>query len=327
MPPITVPLRAPELDGGPWLQGPEISLGFARGGVVLVDFWEATCIHCLRTLPYLERWHRRYRDRGLVVLGVHTPEFEVSAEREVVRAVIEEQGLSYPVLLDPERRTWERFANHYWPAKYLVDHRGYLRYEHFGEGAYGETERWIQRLLQEAGDEGAFPEPLESLRPEDAPGAVCRRPTAEMVLGYHRGRLLSAEGYRPEEEVEHSGEVRGGPLQPGGVALRGCWLHAAEYLEVRKPGAELELVAEAASVNLVVGSSAETGAGELEVFDLDEPGASPRRLAWDHPRLLPLAEGETYRRWHLRLGFPRAGARVYTASFTGCVVHRHGQTV
>ena len=151
MPPITVPLRAPELDGGPWLQGPEISLGFARGGVVLVDFWEATCIHCLRPLPYIERWHRRYRDRGLVVLGVHTPEFEVSAEPEVVQAAIAEHGLTYPLLLDSERRTWERFANHYWPAKYLIDHRGYLRYEHFGEGAYGETERWIQRLLQQAG--------------------------------------------------------------------------------------------------------------------------------------------------------------------------------
>jgi len=316
MPEITVPLRAPELGMGDWLQGPEISIGFAHGSVVLVDFWEATCLHCLRTLPYVERWHRRYKDRGLVVIGVHTPEFEMSADPRVVRAVMEEHELSYAVFLDAERRTWERFANHYWPAKYLVDHRGYLRFEHFGEHAYGETERWIQRLLEEAGDTRPFPEPLEPLRPEDAPGAVCRRPTEEMYLGYHRGKSLAAEGYRPEEEVEHSGEVREAPLRPGGFGLRGRWLHAAEYLEVRQPGAELELMAEAATVNLVVGAAA-PGGGELEVADL-ETDSSPRRLTWDRPRLLPLAEADTFRRWHLRLTFPRAGVRVYTVSFTGC---------
>jgi len=316
MPPITVPLRAPELAEGTWLQGPETTLAFARGGVVLVDFWEATCIHCLRTLAYLERWHRRYRERGLVTIGVHTPEFELSADPAIVRRAIEEHGLSYPVLLDAERATWERFANHYWPAKYLVDHRGYLRYEHFGEGAYGEIERWIQRLLEEAGDDRPFPEPLEPLRPEDAPGAVCRRPTAELYLGYHRGKSLAVEGYHPEQEVEHSGEVRGGPLQPGGFGLKGRWLHAAEYLEARFPDAELELVAEAASVGLVV-SGEGNGGGELTVQDLDERGL--RHLTWDHPRLLTLARSDTFRRWHLRLTFPRPGAHVYTVSFTGCV--------
>lgn len=324
MPEITVPLRTPELGEGTWLQGPKISIGFAHGSVVLVDFWEATCIHCLRTLPYVEQWHRRYRDRGLVVIGVHTPEFEISADPEVVRAVMEEHELSYGVLLDPERQTWERFANHYWPAKYLVDHRGYLRWEHFGEGAYGQTERWIQRLLREAGDERPFPQPLEPLRPEDAPGAVCRRPTGELYLGYHRGKLQAVEGYRPEEEVEHSGEVRDAPLRSGGFGLRGRWYHAAEYLETREPGAELELVAEAASVNVVVGG-ADHGGGELEMEELGEGSeeeAEPgdrERLRWSRPQLLPLIRAETFRRWHLRLRFPRPGARVYTVSFTGCV--------
>lgn len=269
MPPIDGPVRSPDFPGGTWLQGPPVSIhdhtkNAPQGeqGVVLVDFWEATCVHCLRTLPYLEAWHRRYRERGLAVVGVHTPEFALGEDPAVVRSVIEEQGLTYPVLLDPDKAIWRLFANHYWPAKYLVDHRGYLRWEHFGEGAYAATERFVQRLLEEAGRGGGehggpFPEPVPPVRVEDAPGAVCRRPSREMYLGYHhRGKLQSVEGYRPEEEVLHGGEtlepLEEAPSESGGFALEGRFFHAGDYLEVRSPEARLELVAETAGVYLVV---------------------------------------------------------------------------
>ena len=153
-----------------------------------------------------------------------------TADPGVVAAAVRDEGLPYPVLLDQDRGTWLRFANHYWPAKYLVDARGYLRYEHFGEGAYGETEEWIQRLLREAGDTAPMPEPLEPVREEDRPGAVCYPATREIHAGYHRGKLLAPEGYRPGEEVRHR-EREEGPAPPGMFSARGLWLHHAESLE------------------------------------------------------------------------------------------------
>ncbi|HEX5758128.1 MAG TPA: redoxin domain-containing protein [Thermoanaerobaculia bacterium] len=324
MPPITVPLHLPELAPGAWLQGPAVSLGFARGAVVLVDFWEATCVNCLRTLPYVVEWHRRYAARGLVVVGVHTPEFELTRDPEVVAAVVREQGIRYPVLLDVERETWRRFANRAWPAKHLADARGYLRYEHDGEGAYGEIERWIQKLLREAGDQGAYPEPLAPLRPEDAPGAVCRPATRELYLGYHRGRLLAPEGYRPEEEVRHAGRPE--PAPEGMCAARGLWFHAAEYLEAREAGAELELVCEAAGVQAVAAP-----AGELEVemdgapvpaawrgADVVERGG--RTVAvWERPGLVGLLAGAPFARRRLLVRALGPGVRLYTFTFTSCV--------
>lgn len=321
-----MPLRVPELASGTWVQGPEVSIAFARGAVVLVDFWESTCVNCLRTLPYLKAWHERYARRGLVVVGVHTPEFEVTADPAVVRAAVAAEGIPYPVLLDAGKATWERFANKFWPSKYLADARGYLRYEHVGEGAYGETEAWIQRLLREAGEQAPMPEPLAPLRVEDAPGAVCHPATRELQLGWHRGKLLAAEGYRPGEEVRHA--PRESPAPPGMLAARGLWRHEAEYLEAREAGAELELACDAAGVNLVAAGEG----GELEVEVDGAPVAPAERGAdlaehdgrtvarWDRPRLLRLVDSGTFRRRLVTLRFRSPGARAYAVSFGSCVV-------
>lgn len=320
MPEITVPLRLPELksdlETAEWLQGPPVTMEFTRGAVVLVDFWEATCIHCLRTLPYLIEWHRRYEKRGLVVVGVHTPEFEATKGRRAAEGVVEEYGIPYPVLLDDDRETWQQFANHYWPAKYLADARGYLRFEHVGEGAYAETERFLQKLLREAGDTDPMPEPLAStdpVRPEDAPGAVCFRPTAEVYLGHHRGKLLSEEGWRPGEVVEHSGELRE-PLAPGAFAARGRFLHEAESIEAKEPGARIELVCEAAGIYLV--AEAPVGhEGELEVTVGDH---EPERLRFDGVRMLELMAPQGFSWRHVTVRVLGPGVRLFAVSFSGC---------
>lgn len=326
MPPITVPLHAPELAPGRWIQGPEVSIAFSRGTVVLVDFWESTCVNCLRTLPYLKAWHERYAGRGLVIVGVHTPEFEFTADPGLLAAAVRAEGLPYPVLLDEDRATWQRFANHFWPAKYLIDGRGYLRYEHFGEGAYGETELWIQRLLREAGDTAPMPELLAPVRDEDRPGAVCHPATREIHLGFHRGKLLAPEGYRPDEEVRHR-EREEGPAPPGMFAARGLWFHAAEYLEAREPGAELDLVCDAAGVNLVL-----EPAGELEIEVEGEPVAEGERGAdvveregrtfavWERSRMVRLVDSPRFRRRRLVLRFPKPGIRAYAFSFSTCAL-------
>ena len=136
------------LDGAPaWLNSEPLTAAALRGRVVLVDFWTYSCVNWLRTLPYVRAWHERYRDRGLVVVGVHAPEFGFEHDLDNVRRAAGELGVGYPVVIDNDFTIWRSFGNHYWPAVYLVDGDGRVRFHHFGEGAYEETERAIQQLL------------------------------------------------------------------------------------------------------------------------------------------------------------------------------------
>ena len=144
--------RAPEftgLDG--WLNSEPFTLADKQGQVVLVDFWTYTCVNCVRTLPYIKEWHDKYADKGLVILGVHAPEFEFEKIPENVAMARDDHGLEYPIAQDNDLQTWRAFENQYWPAKYLIDKDGAIRYTHFGEGAYVETEEQIRDLLSEAG--------------------------------------------------------------------------------------------------------------------------------------------------------------------------------
>jgi hypothetical protein len=279
----------------------------------------------VRTLPYLKAWHERYAEHGLITVGVHTPEFEFSADPETVAAAVRDEEIPYPVLLDVGGKTWQLFTNHYWPSRYLIDARGYLRYEHFGEGAYGATEGWMQRLLQEAGHREPLPEILDPIRDEDHPGAVCHRATPETHVGYHRGRLLAAEGYRPHEEVRHR-EREEGLAPPGTFTACGLWFHEPEYLESREPDATLELVCDAAGVNVVLAPG-----GELEL-EVDGAPVRPEErgedvterdgrtvVVWERGRMVRLVGGGVFRRRRLTLRFPEPGVRVYAFSFsTAC---------
>src|SRR5690606_6953937 len=136
---------------GPWFNSPELTAEDLDGKVVLVDFWTYTCINCVRTLPYLRHLQDNYADDGLVILGVHSPEFEFEKNPENVRAAIEDLDVNWPVVLDNEFRQWRAYRNRFWPAKYLIDTQGNIRYYHFGEGHYEETEKAVQDLLREAG--------------------------------------------------------------------------------------------------------------------------------------------------------------------------------
>jgi thiol-disulfide isomerase/thioredoxin len=136
------------LDGAPvWLNSEPLTAAGLHGRVVLVDFWTYSCVNWLRTLPYVRAWHERYRDRGLVVVGVHAPEFGFEHDLDNVSHASAELGVGYPVVIDNDFSIWRSFDNHYWPAVYLVDQEGRIRYHHFGEEAYEETERAVQQLL------------------------------------------------------------------------------------------------------------------------------------------------------------------------------------
>ena len=134
-----------------WLNSAPLSADALRGRVVIVDFWTYTCINWLRTLPYLRAWDEKYRDLGLVLVGVHTPEFSFESDVGNVRRAVEQMGITYPVALDSGYAVWEAFANHYWPALYVVDAAGRIRHHRFGEGDYPQSEMVIRRLLAESG--------------------------------------------------------------------------------------------------------------------------------------------------------------------------------
>lgn len=144
--------EAPSLDGAvQWLNSSPLKAADLRGRVVLVDFWTYSCINCLRTLPFVEAWAEKYRDQGLVVIGVHAPEFAFERDIGNVTKALGQLGITYPVAIDNDYAIWKAFKNEYWPAHYFIDARGYIRHHHFGEGSYAESERVIQALLREAG--------------------------------------------------------------------------------------------------------------------------------------------------------------------------------
>jgi thiol-disulfide isomerase/thioredoxin len=146
----------PSLDGATtWLNSAPLSAAGLRGKVVLIDFWTYTCINWLRTLPYVRAWAEKYKDQGLVVIGVGTPEFEFEHSIENVRRSVKDMGITYPIAIDNDYAIWRAFDNNYWPALYFVDAKGHIRHHHFGEGDYEQSERVIQQLLAEAGRGGS----------------------------------------------------------------------------------------------------------------------------------------------------------------------------
>ncbi|MFQ5934129.1 MAG: redoxin family protein, partial [Dehalococcoidia bacterium] len=205
---------APELMGiTGWLNSEPLALEELRGQVVLIDFWTYTCVNCIRTFPYLKEWHDKYSDNGLVIIGVHSPEFEFEKKAENVVRAIEHHGLGWPVAQDNDFETWMAFNNHFWPAKYLLDEHGVIRYRHFGEGAYDETERNIRGLLEEAGYDVSHisinPDPGPRLDPQ-ARGGVATGQTRELYAGLTRNRF---------SQVPYLGNPEYYTTSPGTVTL------------------------------------------------------------------------------------------------------------
>ena len=180
-----------------------------RGKVVLIDFWTYSCINCIRTLPFMREWHDRYADEGLVIVGVHTPEFEFEKLYDNVVQATKDEMVAWPVVQDNEFTVWRSYSNRFWPAKYLVDQNGVIRYRHFGEGRYAETEEWIRTLLEEVGAESAdFAKPL----PSDQQRVARENQTPELFAGWNfvaiqrRGGIGQVEAYAEAAQVSYDTE-------------------------------------------------------------------------------------------------------------------------
>jgi cytochrome c biogenesis protein CcdA/thiol-disulfide isomerase/thioredoxin len=244
--------RAPEFRGVKlWLNTPggkPASLANLRGKVVLVDFWTYSCINCLRTLPHLKAWDKAYRKAGLTIVGVHSPEFAFERVSDNVRSAVGRLGIRYPVALDNDFATWRAYSNDYWPSKYLIDKAGRIRYEHYGEGAYDETETAIRRLL---GEKVASRTSVRDRTPSDIT-------TPETYLGYARVENLANADLSFDEAHAYAFPRRA--LLSDEIAYSGTW-RIEPSRAVAGPDARLRLVFRANDVFLVL-----AGEGRVEVL-------------------------------------------------------------
>ena len=227
-PALPVEGPAPSLDGAvEWLNSPPLAREDLRGKVVLIDFWTYSCINCIRTLPYVRAWAEKYRDQGLIVIGVHAPEFAFEKKIDNVRQAVAGFKIEYPVAIDNDYRIWRAFDNSYWPAHYLIDAKGQIRYHHFGEGDYRETEEAIQDLLREAGSTRASA--TETVTPEtkgaEAGADMSHMLSGETYVGYRQARsFASNETIRADAPQDYS--VTAPALNEWG--LSGEWTVGAE---------------------------------------------------------------------------------------------------
>ncbi|MDR5663979.1 cytochrome c biogenesis protein DipZ [Burkholderia cenocepacia] len=268
----------PSLDGAvQWLNSPPLTAAGLRGKVVLVDFWTYSCINCLRTLPYTTAWARKYAPYGLVVIGVHAPEFAFERDIGNVKKAVHDLGIDYPVAIDNGYSIWRAFNNEYWPAHYFIDAQGRVRHHHFGEGEYVQSERAIQSLLAEAGHPDALNVPL-GLAGAPAKGALAAADSAdvrspETYVGYARAESFAS----PDGVVRDTAHRYDAPAQPdlNGWGLAGTWSVGAECAALAAPDGRIVYRFHARDLHLVLGPGANGRPVRFRVtLDGTAPGAA-----------------------------------------------------
>ena len=246
--------RAPELAGlGPWYNSPPLTLASLKGKVVLVDFWTYSCINCVRTLPHIQELWSRYKDQPFVIVGVHAPEFTFEKKPENVAAAIRKHHLDYPIAQDNDFATWKAFDNQYWPAKYLIDAQGVIRYTHFGEGDYGETEQAVKSLLVELGrSAGGEPSGAFASGANMGREAPPRRLSPETYLGTRGWTSFANRTGIPDSRPHRY--VAPSTLPTDSFSLAGEWeVVDGERQVLRSSSGEIRYRALAGEVNLVLG--------------------------------------------------------------------------
>jgi thiol-disulfide isomerase/thioredoxin len=323
-------VRAPEFESADWINTDQpVSLEASSGQVVLVDFFEYTCINCLRTLPYLRAWHDRYQDLGLVLIGVHTPEFSFSRHKDLVEAGAARLGISWPVALDNDQHIWINYANRAWPSLYLIDPAGYLRFKHEGEGGYRFIEETIQKLLLERQPDLAVPELLGPVRPQDEPFAVCYPTTPELQIGQvgnHQKPDVELTHLSPPDEFQENRLYLEGSWRmdkDGLVAEEGSVIlpyRAADVYAVLAPAPDMDTTTHfdpPAMIELILdGNPLSSNQMGTDVFLQDRKSL----LRLDLPRTYHLITHEDVHLRQLRMRFLTPGGTLYAFSFGSCLM-------
>ena len=270
--PTTGVNTAPALNGATqWLNSPPLTTEMLRGKVVLVDFWTYSCINCLRTLPYLKAWDEKYRAQGLLIIGVHAPEFAFEKDLNNVATAVRDLGIQYPVAIDNQYAIWNAYRNEYWPAHYLIDAQGRIRHQHFGEGAYQETEQMIQTLLKETHQDLALNDAVVTVAGVGATAASAGIPKSpETYLGYARlEHLASPESVNKDQPARYSAPRR---LAADQWALSGMWQLSKESAALKTAGGSISYHFRGRDLHLVLGTLADKPVRFKVTLDGKAPG-------------------------------------------------------
>jgi thiol-disulfide isomerase/thioredoxin len=304
-----------------------ISLDDLKDKVVLVDFWTYSCINCIRTIPYLNEWYDKYSDKGLVIVGIHTPEFEFEKNSDNVKSAVQKFGIKYPVLQDNEKETWNEYENRYWPRKYLVDDEGYIRYDHIGEGAYNETEKVIQALLAErAAHVGIKNINLNNsdnvdkdlkLEYQDVNFSKIKSP--ELYFGYEfaRAPLGNMEGFKPSETVFYQLSDNS-EIKLNSIYLKGKWKNNPDNMELQSTNGSIILKYNSKSVNIVAGGKGNFTVAQdkkLITNDLSKDAFSDGIFMIDKQRLYNLVTNKDYGEHTIEMDVKGQGFQIYTFTF------------
>jgi cytochrome c biogenesis protein CcdA/thiol-disulfide isomerase/thioredoxin len=263
---------APALNGATqWLNSPPLTTEMLRGKVVLVDFWTYSCINCLRTLPYLKAWDEKYHAQGLLIVGIHAPEFAFEKDLNNVATAVRDLGIHYPVAIDNQYAIWNAYRNEYWPAHYLIDAQGRIRHQHFGEGAYQETEQMIQTLLKEAHQGLALNDAVVTVAGEGATAASAGIPKSpETYLGYARQEnFASPEPVNKDQPARYSAPRR---LAADQWALSGMWQLSKESAALKTAGGHISYHFRGRDLHLVLGTLADKPVRFKVTLDGKAPG-------------------------------------------------------
>lgn len=251
----------PVIDGGVgWVNGPAPTREALRGKVVLVEFWTYSCINCLRTLPYVRAWEQKYRNHGLVVLGVHTPEFGFEQRTENVQRAAQRLGISFPVVLDSQRKIWQAFGNRAWPALYVIDAEGRVQFQQYGEGNYDQAERLIQKLAMDAGF-------------KDVPQGLVQ-PQGESTQA-ERGSIPAQSAETYIGRAQSTGYVTKSPnaLRRNEWTSTGEWKFDSEFATLAKAGGRIAYRFQARDLHMVLESSTHKPVRFRVTIDGRQPGA------------------------------------------------------
>jgi thiol-disulfide isomerase/thioredoxin len=255
-----------------WINSKPLTAKQLKGKVVLVDFWTYSCINCLRAVPYIRAWAEKYKDSGLVVIGVHTPEFDFEKQLPNVQKAVQKFGITYPVALDSNNAIWNAFHNQFWPAHYFIDGKGKVRYEHFGEGEYDQSERWIQELLKE-GNAKPMAGGTVNVHAQGVEAAPDMKQvqSPETYIGYARAaHFASPGGIRLDSE-----QLYAAPEHPGlnEWGLAGRWVDHDQTAQLKSAGGKIVFRFHARDLHLVLGPAADRKSVHFRVtIDGQAPG-------------------------------------------------------
>ena len=323
---------ARELYGDFWFNSEPVPISALRGRVIVIHFWDYTCVHSVRTIPYIKEWQKKYEQYGLVVVGVHAPKFPFGRNPENVQHAITRLGIPYPVVTDNEFLISTNYKNMYWPSVYVVDGDGFVRHYNVGDTNYPATERVIQTLLYDAGVLEELPLVMAPIRDEDKPGAVCYRVTPELFAGYSRGSIGNVEGFSPESPV-HYDDPR--IYIPGRFYAVGDWMNEKNCLTLNggsDADGEIILAYQALEVNAVIkaerAKNFEVTVKQDDRFLTTEQKGEDVRIAPDGRSFFVVSESGMYnliknREYGdhtLRLSTKGDGFSLYSFTFVSCVI-------